>query len=168
MDDTLVNAATATVALAALGVAVWEAHTSRDHARRSVRPLLVLERHWVEPNVKILVRNAGVGPAVLKRSDYFVDNRLVRDQGSGALAAALNEVQVPNVPTTVWSLAGTSALTAGDEIPIFQVRSAVDQATANSLKNGCRRISISLAYESVYGERFSLIERFHREVGRES
>jgi hypothetical protein len=61
------------VAVAALLVAVCEGWIARRHDRLSVRPLFEVERQIDTEASKLVLRNVGLGPAIIKTFKLWVD-----------------------------------------------------------------------------------------------
>ena len=64
------------IAVLAFGIAIFEAYTSRHHARLSVRQAVgqVTTISTVPPEARVVFVNCGLGPAVVKRTRIFVDD----------------------------------------------------------------------------------------------
>ncbi len=76
------NILTVLVALAAIGLAVWEGYQNRQFFRLSVLPYLEpIERTQSETDstdiVRLAIENTGLGPAVLQNVFYFRDNEKI-------------------------------------------------------------------------------------------
>jgi hypothetical protein len=79
MDSSDVVAASGVViAVAALGVSVYQSWLSRDHNRRSVRPVLELRTHFRHgATAGLRLTNSGLGPAVVTRTAVWLDGEHV-------------------------------------------------------------------------------------------
>ena len=77
------------VAVAALGVSVWEGCQTRRHFRMSVNPKLVFELHANTKNKEVIlaVFNRGFGPAIIEDFSVLVDDKEVTEIGRKGMSA---------------------------------------------------------------------------------
>jgi hypothetical protein len=76
--ETVVAICAVVIALASLGVSVWQAHVTRQHNRHSVRPVLQLHRgvhEGARSGIKLV--NVGLGPAVVVSTRVTLDGEVV-------------------------------------------------------------------------------------------
>lgn len=147
--ETVVTVCAIVIALASLGVSVWQAHVARQHNRHSVRPVLQLQRESYEgARSGIRLLNVGLGPAVVVSTRVTLDgevvgrwNKACADRVRNGLSGHLNAV----------TFGQADVLQTGyDEyllsLPSYDPRLHTDIASIFS-----RRLSIVIDYESLYG-----------------
>jgi hypothetical protein len=159
MDQFIVEASIAVIALAALGVAVWEGWENRKHNRLSVKPYscfyVGLPPSLHEPP-GLTLKNNGAGPAIITHFEILVDGVPIEGTGFSKWKRALELVGLsPDWVYCRYPEAGTS-LAAGESLALLICEpgsaSTDKQAT---LGRALQRLQTSITYESIYGERFS-------------
>lgn len=74
--DNIIALSTAIIALAAVGIAIWQGYLNRAHFRLSVKPHIVV--HWAilpgQP-VTFTMTNNGLGPAIIKKFFVVIDGK---------------------------------------------------------------------------------------------
>ncbi|WP_234319439.1 hypothetical protein [Streptomyces sp. NRRL S-237] len=147
--ETIVAICAVVIAVASLGVSVWQAHLARQHNRHSVRPVLQLHRgihHGAHSGIRLI--NVGPGPAVIVSSSVSVDGEAIgswdkacADRVRAGLPAHLNAVTFggEEVIATEYSeyLLSLPHYDAHSHAPIERL-----------LRH---RLSITIDYESLYG-----------------
>ncbi|MFH8619539.1 hypothetical protein ACH4E8_31325 [Streptomyces sp. NPDC017979] len=137
------------IAVASLGVSVWQAYVTREHNRHSVRPVLQLHRgihQGARSGVQLF--NVGLGPAVIVSSTVSVDGEVVgrwdkacADRVRTGLPTHLNAVTFGEdevIPAGYSAyLLSLPQYDAGPHAPVEDLLS--------------RRLTITIAYESFYG-----------------
>ncbi|WP_207878182.1 hypothetical protein [Pseudomonas sp. 32_A] len=70
------------ISLLALGATMWQAHLARVHNKLSVRPYLAGHSSWTEDGVyRLVLRNDGLGPAIITGARVYRDAVLVEGEG---------------------------------------------------------------------------------------
>ena len=133
------------------GIALWamlrDSKKQRKHDRISVRPHLVIEANYPNPDIPTVVRleNHGLGPAVFRALRLFINKKEVRGPGI-ELAQKLEELGFPSTVVMGMPTAG-DAIRVGGQIPLVQVDTCqVNFAVAFS------RIGFEVDYASFYDE----------------
>lgn len=144
------------VAALALGVSIYQAYTNRKHNRQSVRPVLQFaSRFRPGERAGVTLRNCGVGPAVIVRSELKLD-----DQPIGAFGeASVNRLRGPERPRPSAVTFETGAILASDYDEFLLSVAAFDpdrQDHKHFADLVRHRLNLLLEYDSLYGgERFS-------------
>ncbi|WNO76769.1 hypothetical protein [Streptomyces sp. AM8-1-1] len=137
------------IALASLGVAVWQAHTTREHNRRSVRPVLQLHRGTHEGALSgIRLTNAGLGPALVVSTHVTLDGELIgrwdktcADRVRADLPTHLNAV----------TFGEGEVLPIGYSEYLLSLPAYDPHLHASIADILSRRLAIAIHYESLYG-----------------
>ncbi|MFI6645973.1 hypothetical protein [Streptomyces sp. NPDC050504] len=142
--DTITAICAVVVAVASLAAAVWQGYVTRDHNRRSVRPLVRVGR-WISKDKDLVsgirMANGGLGPA------FIVSTRLILDgqelpPWSDACAKVLQDRSGIRLRGAIFLDGGV--LAAGEVTFLIGVR----PGDVNRL---ARRLQIIVEYESLYG-----------------
>ncbi|MFE9190082.1 hypothetical protein ACFYL6_10770 [Micromonospora sp. NPDC007208] len=150
MDANSVTAICATViAVASLVVSITEARASRRHNFQSVRPLLSLDCLRLNSGLAgIRIRNAGLGPAIIRVTTLYLDGdevgpweKQVVDPLRGTFAAW------PNFST----LRAGKPIPVGQKLMILAVEDYEPARDAEFWAAVTQRIRIHVQYESIYG-----------------
>lgn len=160
----IIALAAAAVAVCALFATIWQAILARRHNRLSVRPLLVsvVDRKIDDAGAEItlLVRNCGVGPAIVKERGFWRDGKPFLADADDEVSAVLQHALASKYP---WSLKkhglpgiGT-AIPPGGEHVIASVffKKYTRQMADIALESG-KDIFFRLRYQSLYEEVFDL------------
>jgi hypothetical protein len=147
--DTVIATCAVVIAVASLGVSVYQTRAMRQHNRHSVRPLLQLHRGWPSGGRGGLrLINSGLGPAVIVGTTLTVDdeevgawNRLNVDRVRESLAAR---------PSAV-TFSETEVIATDYEEYLLSVPSYDKQEHAEIADLVNRRLSLEIRYESLYG-----------------
>jgi hypothetical protein len=168
-DANTVTAIAATVtAVAAVAVAVWDNVQSRAYNRLSIRPLLVLDAQRSTTDStdtgEFTISNQGVGPAVVRdvRIRYAPIDGGADTLGFENWAELAARLRPLGYVVTGWTdLAADRPIGTDHSISLFrfQVARPADseqEADMHDVQKVFDAIVLDVAYESVYGERFSI------------
>ena len=149
--------ATASVALLALAVSLWQGYETRQHNRLSVRPRLVLTYKTAPvPSIKrfgLSVQNRGLGPAILHPLSLMIEDELIGTTDQRAWRKLVRRLGLQESMTLTFNVLKPTTLMQGDEREIF----AIDRATSsveqqNQFFRAFERLNVGLCYCSLYGE----------------
>lgn len=145
------------VALAAIGLTVWEGLENRRHNRLSVQPRLAASiqagRSGEGEYVRLAVENNGLGPAVISSFRVFLDGRVVDDGSSpsnrpwGPVIEAVPE----GTGIDAHSFGAEYFFPAGDEAIVFEARRPPSDDPRSVLADLLPRIAVDICYCSIYG-----------------
>lgn len=140
---------TMVVSICALAATMWQGYAIQKHNRLMVQPVLdtelnvQLDGSWI-----LLVQNSGLGPARVTSVDLRVDGKPMPDLGAAARALGLDS-----------SCIGTGSLVHFYRVSQRQmVMSSVGancQRTPQQVEALMQRLSVTLQYESLYGDKSS-------------
>jgi hypothetical protein len=133
------------IALAALGLAIFEGRSNQSHRELSVRPSVTIFFNWDENDAGWYITNKGLGPAVVKSFKGVADGMEVQHPLQVAKKYDLKDVKYWTSPTPgTW-------YKAGERDPILTF--ARNTETAEKLISGLREeIEFKLCYCSIYDE----------------
>jgi hypothetical protein len=148
--DTVIAACATVIALVSVGVSVDQARSTRDHNRRSVRPILLVRAGFRPGEVAGLrVTNVGLGPAAVTRTELWLDGVHVGGTDQAGVDR-LRETLAGERPGAVTFGDGTFLATDYDEyllyLPEYDARRHADFATLVG-----ERIRVRISYDSLYG-----------------
>lgn len=157
--ETAGNNPAASVAIAALLLAVWQGWVSRKHNILSVRPHLVFltdqkNNGGRKRSAVISVKNTGLGPAIVK--DYIVGKRGVHAVLTGqiepeAWGLLLTELcGLKDVELISTHISSSRMIAPNEEIEILNVNY---QAPKNGEFDIHEQTSLAMEYSSLYGDR---------------
>ena len=178
----------ALIALTALGIAVWQGFETRHHNRSSVKPYLEVNYDLspTEP-IKIVIKNQGIGPAIITKMTCNVDgmtfdafsletlNACFKAAAltSGLPAKILESGKVIiDIPKTATSSSGEFfsewlIFSPGDVFSAGEERVLLSSGRQDNLNDELRtllvkivrRIAIVIEYNSIYDEQFKAVGR---------
>ncbi len=146
---TAIRTRTVMVSVCALAATLWQGYAIQKHNRLMVQPILDTEINtelngdWI-----VVVQNNGLGPARVSQADIRVDGRPMASTGDAAKALGLNP-----------ACTGTGNLVHFYRVnQRQQVLSGHESCgmSADALTAMLKRLSITLHYESLYGDKARL------------
>ncbi|MET8357383.1 hypothetical protein [Micromonospora sp. NPDC005171] len=149
MDANSVTAICATViAVASLMVSITEARASRRHNFQSVRPLLSLDCLRLNSGLAgIRIRNAGLGPAIIRVTTLFLDGEEIGPWEKQVVDPLRGTFAVwPNFST----LRSGKPIPVGQELMILAIEDYDPARDAEFWAAVTQRIRIRVQYESIY------------------
>jgi hypothetical protein len=135
-------------AIFAFGATFWQAKIARDHNRKSTTPLLTFHGDYRE-GTNILVRNHGVGPAIIRQFCYYFNGQ----RCNSIQEFDKNFVLPSNVKLFRAAFTPPASLGVGNQIEIFTVHTT--DLYLDHVAPMIRRVGIQIFYESVYGEQYT-------------
>lgn len=145
------------IALCALIATLWQACVARRHNRLSVTPYLTTWSHNDDKGVyKVDILNNGIGPALIKTFQVFVDTHEIKGQDLEIIRKAL-KILFPNYEYSVYN----SFLSEGYMMAPKEGRCLVNiQFTGQTvpaleeIEHATKRVKIVIEYESIYKVKF--------------
>jgi hypothetical protein len=142
--ETFVAVAALIVSITAVVVGIYEAALQRRHDRAEAWPHVEIATFTRPTGVAVELENGGVGPAVIKSAEVFVDGKLQKNWVDVA-AAIIGHAPARYDNTTV----ADHSLRAGERVTLLGLPS--DEIPPNLWK-GAKRVRIVICYASIYGE----------------
>ncbi len=148
------------VAVAALGVSIWEGRVSRQHNRLSVKPApcFIWRDHPGHP-LGLYLKNMGLGPAFVDRLATSLDSDAVTaDLVEGAFDMC-DKLGLQDV-RAAWSPEPREVIAADMEIPVVVFEDTMsDESKRRQQVLLLQRAEFRLSYASLYGDAFTLVYR---------
>ncbi len=156
--ETWISLASAAVALAALGLTVWEAKANRRHNRLSVAPRLRLDFavHPENEDVSISLVNAGLGPAIIDSMELMLD----RQPTTKELATLSDVARAAGVRGTLRfaTVLSGEVLNNGARLELISMDRSVFQSRPDqNYETPFRRIGVRVHYRSMYDQAFTCV-----------
>ncbi|NLX24889.1 MAG: hypothetical protein GXY61_02860 [Lentisphaerae bacterium] len=162
--ELIVSISSVVIALAALFIAYWQGHFTRQHNRLSVTPRLQTHTDQDDSgnsgHIELILSNAGVGPGIIKTFELKKNGELVGELSKELVYTELKglPLKTKNVRTS-WIQPGYMM---GEKEKFSLVRiefePSVPTIPASALLDGIREIfdsyEIVSDYESIYGDKF--------------
>jgi hypothetical protein len=153
MSD-LIAVASAFVSLLALAISVWAGYVAWDHNKRSVLPILHVDKDIRNgTDIELSVLNYGLGPALIKSFSIFCDGKeyIFPDQGQyGVILQALGLDPSANSFTAEIPLKGNVVKADGSFSVIRFVGSGQNAQLHKKIVDVLPRLRIRVIYESIY------------------
>jgi hypothetical protein len=149
--------ASVSIAVIALVFSIWQGYLMRKHNRLSVVPLLHFDCGIADDVFFLKLKNAGVGPAVVKSLEIrFHDAKLV-----GSLHhitdKLVDELEIGHLGATVYRPGENQAIAAGNEYEILKIQNVTsDLETKDRFLDNLELLTINIRYTSIYGEKYNL------------
>ena len=108
------------VAMFSLAISGFSLYQTSHHDKISLKPLLnfVEEPDDSDPQVGLLLENEGLGPAIIKSVDIFIDRKPVKDWEQ-----AVNYCKIKNSDAVAWTtIEKNEAIKEGKTIALFYRR----------------------------------------------
>lgn len=159
--NTVIAICAAFIAVASLGVSVYEARATRKHNRLSVQPVLGLTTRFpVGGTAGLRLSNSGLGPAKITNSRIMVDGESRGDFSRPNVDELRSGLSVRPHATT---LGGQPFLDTGYQQFLLSVDS-YDPSVHHEFRELIEgRLQIEIQYDSIYGgERFTAVYRWDR------
>ncbi|MCW8890813.1 MAG: hypothetical protein OQL20_09170 [Sedimenticola sp.] len=161
--EAIAASASAVIALCALLLTASQASKMREHNRISVRPHLTTwnSKDFEKGSYGVYLLNNGIGPALIKKFEIRVDNKVVSGEGTEPIEKAL-KIVLPNQPYKSQNayLAAGFALGAKENICISLVQFLDGFSMGKEeVEHAAKRTDLIIEYESFYGEKYALDTR---------
>ncbi len=144
------------IAALALIVSIWTIVWTRKNDIRSVKPHVEIYKHFWGETAEIQISNIGLGPAVIQKVEYFVNDESIKGLNEALSKAGLDESFEAVLRTRIY---GPGYMIANnknqnliwidsEKLPDKQVLSAKIAQLITSLK----KIRIKIVYKSMHEE----------------
>ncbi|MGH8477379.1 MAG: hypothetical protein ACRER2_16715, partial [Methylococcales bacterium] len=148
--------ASAVTALSALGVSVWQGYIAREHNKRSVLPILYIDKEMREgSDIELTALNHGVGPAIIKSFSIYCDDtehEFPSKSDYAAILVSLGLNPAENSFTADVPLQDNVLKSDGSFSIIKFVGSGQKPELHKQIMNVLPRLKIKVVYESIYSE----------------
>jgi hypothetical protein len=152
--DRIVPLAAMFVAISSLGITVYEVRATREFHKASVWPYLTAYHSYAGDAYSYNVANAGVGPALVRSLEIFIDGKAQPNWGGVASTLLGPDVKLPGVYS---SFGHGSVLLSNGKITLLQLpKSDVTARFASAIGP---RLDVRLCYCSLFEDCWVLDER---------
>ena len=156
--DTVVSFSAIVVAIASIVVTVWQGIEMRKHNRLSVRPRLEITYEVNKKGFGYVLKNNGLGPAVVTSKKFFVDGKEVQEDGFSGYDVFIEKLGLKNRQVVYTGIFPGKTITAGAKLDIIRFfwkeGETVDSLLQTLLPQVYNRISLEIGYKSMYNEMF--------------
>lgn len=161
--ELFVSISAVVIALAALSLSVFEGIETRRHNQIRLQPNLNFERLYYSDNdrIGIYLKNNGLGPAIIKKT-YIAFNGEVLDEHLGDAGWRYLDQHYQLVEKgykSFWYTKDT-LITVGDSQSLIWIDSNSDKVMQNKFNDFLNQLSLTIVYESVFGEHYTAIYFF--------
>ena len=145
------------IALCALAITLWQAHVTRQHNKLSVKPYITTWSHNENQQgfYAVDILNNGIGPALIRKFQIFVDGHEIKGQSLELIEKALG-VLFPNYTYNSYK----AYLSEGYMMAPKENRNLVKIQFLGSnfpspveIEHATKRVKILIEYESIYKEK---------------
>ncbi len=152
----------------AFGVAIttiWQGFLTRRHNRLSVKPILIITRVTVTgEKANILIKNTGVGPAIICYIKFIVDGVVIEQNLSEPTNAenrpanvVVKKIGLLTERYRLFEFFPQESLSVGEEQSLIQSMDDINDAVnLTRIQKAFNRVSIEIEYESIYEEKFKI------------
>jgi hypothetical protein len=144
------------IALGAALTTIWQGFLTRRHNRLSVTPILRIDRNRIpgEP-YSIVLRNNGVGPAIIRSIKYLVDGVLIPDNADFQEARAISIIGLNPDHYKLYRLYPGEPFASNESHSIFETMDPIQSnQEARNIDMAFHRLTIEIKYESIYQQKF--------------
>jgi hypothetical protein len=143
------------IASAALIVTVWQGIVIRRHNRMSVAPHVRIEQRWTSKRMTFVLRNCGMGPAIISDLKLKVDGKVFPESQLKMYLGVFKLLDIDINRTRIFVPDSRDAISPNEEINLMDLDyTNVQGNTDSALRQIDKRLGISLEYESIYEEKF--------------
>ena len=156
----------AVIALCALIFSFWQAKITRDHNKISVKPHLTTWNTIGHENgsYAVHVLNNGIGPALIKKFEIRVDDKVISGEGTKPIEKAL-KILFPNQPYQSHNshMGNNFALGAKENCRVTSIQFKEGfNMNPEQVEHAFNRADLIIEYESFYGKKDILDTRIER------
>jgi hypothetical protein len=139
------------IAVLSLAISVLEARATREHNRKSVKPVLQLVRIKTHGNswAGLWLTNAGLGPAVIVDTSVELDGKIVGKWNRETFGLLVNPSSSP-IPH-FRSLLNDAVVPAGGDLRLIFINDFDEERDGWFWNLIASRLGFEIRYESIYG-----------------
>jgi hypothetical protein len=146
------------IALSVAITTIWQGVLTRRHNRLSVKPILRIDRNAVKGEyASIILRNNGVGPAIINSVEFMVDGLTIPENVRDPWIEVLNRIGLSDTSIRIQTIISKESFSAGEKFELYKTINPVTEGKEiNKIRTAVDRLTILIEYESVYEEQFIL------------
>ena len=144
------------IAVCALILTVIQSIQNRKHNRLSVKPILEVNHHRLFTERSIVIKNVGLGPAVINKCNLLIDG-IEREITENIWDEFLSTINLPKLKFQFYSIAGHTTFEPGQMEKLLYINcSSLSNDILDEIDLNLKRISFIIKYRSVYNEKFEI------------
>jgi hypothetical protein len=157
--NTAISLGSASVALAALFIAIWNVVATRHHNRLSVRPSLSFSRKIspISPQLTISVRNSGLGTAIIYKIQVYVDDVEQPLTCATQWQDIIAKLRIFGGMITGYAMQDKETLRPGEILSLVSIEDPDKPYDTREIVAEATRLKIIISYSSMYDEQFTEI-----------
>lgn len=151
--DTWIALASVLIAVCAFFLSIWQMFLSRKHDRLSAMPHLLISFHTKEtpPRFGIYLENAGIGPAIIKSFEVFLDGHNQEPFEHTAWLAIVDLLELDGEVTGMTIDPG-EYFQVGKSCVLLSFKSKNSKLTLRQMRQTLQRLQIKIKYASIFGD----------------
>ncbi len=153
-SDTIVSVSAIVIALASIIVTTWQGIETRKHNRLSVRPKLEIVFESGKGHFGYVVKNNGLGPAIITGKKIFVDGEEINYRGFSGLSDFIEKLNLDNRDLSHGAIFPGKSFMNGEVQYIVNFEMTEKDDPEKLLPEIYKRVGFEITYESMYGEPF--------------
>ena len=154
-SDTVVSLSAIIIAIASIVVTIWQGIENRNHNRLSVRPKLEINFQLTKDNFGYILKNNGLGPAVITDKKLFVDGKEISYSGFSGYDDFIEKLGLKDRKVTHMGIYPGKTIKANEQINIIGFSINKSDDLDSLLPKIFSRVKIKIGYKSMYDERFA-------------
>lgn len=152
--ELLISFTATAISLSAFGVAIWQGYVTRRHNRLSVKPMLHFDIGMTETRLVLMLKNTGVGPAVIERFRVEINGEEIGQNPDQIVINLIDELEAAHLTGTMYFPGIGQAMAVGDAYKVIKLRnSEKDEELFEVIKYA---VNVTVEYKSIYGEQFTV------------
>ena len=153
----VISLSVAVIALAALGVSMWQGYIAREHNKLSVKPHLVINRTvFDEMLIKYTLRNNGLGPAIIESYEIFVDGKKCEGECEEKIKSILKNLNIKRIQHRSFTPSNNQAISINEKLILLEFeKQGLSESNKERLKSSKNSIEFQIKYKSIYGDNFT-------------
>lgn len=145
----------------ALGVAIttiWQGFLTRKHYKLTVRPMLRIDWGFVlEKKIKIVLKNTGVGPAIISSVNFVIDDKPITQQSKQLADTVMHNLGQFATRYKFYELHPNESFYSGEERAIIESEQKFkNERELKKIIKEFDRLLIEVRYKSIYEESFKI------------
>ncbi len=152
-----ISVAASVVAVAALGISIWQGYETSWHHRQSLRPLMRFEWDLGSESGKVTfgIKNAGTGPAEIRRFEVKLDDLLLDGNDATSLWSPVIEKLRPEYVDVwaSWRIESGDIMAADESLALLKISTDTESVIAKARLRTLRdSLLVTICYCSVYSD----------------
>lgn len=153
---TIYEVVSITIAICAIAVAVSETYLTRKHNRLSVRPSLHFDIMHSKGELRVSIKNKGLGPAIIKSFRVFFNGEELVGSAYEIANEISDELEIAHFAPKVYIPGSEQNFLPNEELHILRIPDLVsDIEELSRVREALVYLNVQVNYLSIYEESFS-------------